>query len=103
MLPELVSLDLVRNLPRMDAPVVIVQGRHDQVAPPVAAARFVTTLTAPTKRLAWFDHSAHMPHYEEPGPFRDLPWPMSAMQLSSLPRVEDRSGAFAAVRLRQIC
>jgi len=70
MLPELVGLNLIGDLPKIDTPIVVVQGRHDQVAPPEAAARFLTTLTAPTKRLAWFDHSAHMPHYEEPGPFR---------------------------------
>jgi pimeloyl-ACP methyl ester carboxylesterase len=72
MLPELVRLNLIGDLPKIDTPVVVVQGRHDQVAPPEAAARFLTTLTAPTMRLAWFDHSAHMPHYEEPGPFRSL-------------------------------
>ena len=29
-------------------------------------------LQAPSKRLVWFENSAHTPHLEEPGKFRDL-------------------------------
>jgi len=72
LLPELASMDLARTLPRLDVPVVMVQGRHDQVAPGAAAQRYASTLQAPDKRLVWFDNSAHTPHLEEPGKFRDL-------------------------------
>jgi hypothetical protein len=37
-----------------------------------AAQRYASTLQAPGKRLVWFDNSAHTPHLEEPGKFRDL-------------------------------
>ena len=72
MLTELMRLNLIGDLSKIDTPVLVVQGRHDQVAPPEAAAQFLTTVTAPTKRLAWLAHSAHMPHHKEPGPFRKL-------------------------------
>jgi pimeloyl-ACP methyl ester carboxylesterase len=72
LLPELATMDLARTLPRLDVPVVMVQGRHDQVAPGAAAQRYASTLQAPDKRLVWFDNSAHTPHLEEPGKFRDL-------------------------------
>ena len=72
LLPELASMDLARTLPRLDVPVVMVQGRHDQVAPGAAAQRYASSLQAPSKRLVWFDNSAHTPHLEEPGKFRDL-------------------------------
>ena len=72
LLPELASMDLARTLPRLDVPVVMVQGRHDQVAPGAAAQQYATSLQAPGKRLVWFDNSAHTPHLEEPGRFRDL-------------------------------
>ncbi len=39
LLPELATLDLVRTLPRLEVPIVMVQGRHDQVAPGAAAER----------------------------------------------------------------
>ena len=63
---------LARTVPRLDVPVVMMQGRRDQVAPGTAAQRYASTLQAPGKRLVWFDNSAHTPHLEEPGKFRDL-------------------------------
>ncbi len=72
LLPELATTDLVRTMPRLDVPIVMAQGRRDQVAPGEAAQRFYDSLTAPGKQLVWFDSSAHTPHLEEPGKFRDL-------------------------------
>ena len=72
-LPELEALDLTDTLPRLDCPVVMVQGRHDQVAPGSAAERYAEVLTAPSKQFVWFEHSAHMPQLDEPGRFREVP------------------------------
>lgn len=72
LLPELAALDLTHTPTRLNTPIVMVQGRHDQVAPPFAAQRYAELLEAPTKQLVWFEHSAHMPHLEEPERFRDL-------------------------------
>jgi pimeloyl-ACP methyl ester carboxylesterase len=72
LLPELAALDLANTLPRLDTPIVMAQGRRDQVAPPSAAERYAELLEAPGKQLVWFEHSAHMPHLEEPGRFREL-------------------------------
>ena len=73
LLPELATLDLVRTLPRLDVPVVMVQGRLDQVAPGAAAERYASALEAPSKQLVWFENSAHTPHLEEPEKFREAP------------------------------
>jgi pimeloyl-ACP methyl ester carboxylesterase len=72
LLPQLADTDLVRTMPRLDVPIVMAQGRLDQVAPPGPAQRFFDSLTAPSKQLVWFENSAHSPHLEEPGKFRDL-------------------------------
>src|SRR6266576_1618552 len=72
LLPELETFDLAETLPRLDCPVVMVQGRHDQVAPASAAERYAELLTAPSKQFVWFEHSAHMPQLDEPGRFREL-------------------------------
>jgi len=72
LVPELAALDLTRTLPRLDTPIVMAQGRHDQIAPPSAAERYAASLEAPHKQLVWFEHSAHMPHLEEPERFRQL-------------------------------
>jgi pimeloyl-ACP methyl ester carboxylesterase len=47
LLPEIASMDLAVTLPRIDVPVVIMQGRHDQVAPGEEAERYASLLQAP--------------------------------------------------------
>ena len=72
LLPELAATDLVRTMPHLDVPIVLAQGRLDQVAPAEAAQRFHDSLVAPSKQLVWFERSAHTPHLEEPDKFRKL-------------------------------
>jgi pimeloyl-ACP methyl ester carboxylesterase len=83
LLPQLATTDLVRTMPRLDVPLVMAQGRLDQVAPGEAAQRFHDSLTAPSKQLVWFESSAHAPHLEEPAKFRDLLMNVRASQLTS--------------------
>jgi pimeloyl-ACP methyl ester carboxylesterase len=70
LLPELATTQLVETLPRLEVPIVLVQGRLDEVAPGEATQRFYESLTAPSKKLVWFEKSAHSPHLEEPEKFR---------------------------------
>jgi len=58
---------LSRPLPAQ-TPVSIFQGRHDAAAPPRLALLLAERLQAP---LTWFEDSAHTPHHEEPGRFRE--------------------------------
>jgi pimeloyl-ACP methyl ester carboxylesterase len=83
LLPELATTDLVRTMPCLDVPLVMAQGRLDQVAPGEAAQRFHDSLTAPGKQLVWFESSAHTPHLEEPAKFRELLMDVRASQLAS--------------------
>ena len=59
-------------MPRLEVPIVLAQGRLDQVAPAELTQRFHDSLSAPAKRLVWFEKSAHTPQYDEPAKFRDL-------------------------------
>jgi pimeloyl-ACP methyl ester carboxylesterase len=72
LLPDLARMDLTRTVPRLDVPILMVQGRLDQVAPGEATQRFASSLEAPSKGLVWFEKSAHTPHLEEPDKFRDV-------------------------------
>jgi pimeloyl-ACP methyl ester carboxylesterase len=83
LLPELATTDLVRTMPCLDVPLVMAQGRLDQVAPGEAAQRFHDSLTAPGKQLVWFESSAHTPYLEEPAKFRELLMDVRASQLAS--------------------
>jgi pimeloyl-ACP methyl ester carboxylesterase len=72
LLPALADLDLMRDVPRLDVPLTMVQGRLDRVAPGEVAQRYFDAVQAPTKDLVWFEHSAHTPQLEEPETFRAL-------------------------------
>ncbi len=72
LLPDLADTDLVATLPSLDVPIVLVQGRLDQVAPGEAAQRFYDSVAAPGKRLVWLERSAHTPQFDEPANFRRL-------------------------------
>jgi pimeloyl-ACP methyl ester carboxylesterase len=72
LLPDLATMDLPRTLPRLDVPVVMLQGRHDEVAPGESAQQYASSLQAPSKQLIWFENSAHTPHLDEPAKFRDV-------------------------------
>jgi pimeloyl-ACP methyl ester carboxylesterase len=66
LLPELGRFDFMQ-VTRFDCPVVIFAGRHDTTTPSQVAAQWLTRVSAPSKRLIWFENSAHMMMVEEPG------------------------------------
>jgi len=68
LLPALLKLDLT-SIRKIDVPLILLLGRHDATVNPEIAAAWLDTVTAPQKRLVWFEHSAHMPMTEEPGKF----------------------------------
>jgi len=72
LLSELAVMDLAHSLPSIGVPVIMAQGRLDRVAPVEAAQRYFDRLSAPSKQLIWFEHSAHTPQLEEPDLFRSL-------------------------------
>jgi pimeloyl-ACP methyl ester carboxylesterase len=70
LLAEALGLDLT-DIRDIACPMALLAGRHDfNVNSDVAAAWF-TRLKAPAKQLVWFENSAHMPMFEEPGRFLD--------------------------------
>lgn len=65
-LPEFVNVDFstVHTFP---IPVVMFMGRHDYTTPTAPTAAWLSKLRAPYKQGVWFEHSAHMIPWEEPG------------------------------------
>lgn len=63
---DLKSLDFT-HVTQLRCPVVLFLGRYDNTVTSTVAAQWYAHLTAPTKRLVWFEHSAHEIHLEEPG------------------------------------
>jgi pimeloyl-ACP methyl ester carboxylesterase len=44
-------------------------GRHDHVIAPETSVAYFDMLSAPSKKLVWFEESAHEPPFEEPAKF----------------------------------
>lgn len=64
--PALMKVDFTA-MTSFACPIVIFNGRYDETVSAAIAARWFATVRAPSKRLVWFDNSAHMMHMEEPG------------------------------------
>lgn len=66
LLDEYVRIDFnpVRSFP---IPVVMLMGRHDYTTPSQLIEEWLERVDAPYKRGVWFEHSAHMAPWEEPG------------------------------------
>jgi proline iminopeptidase len=66
--PEYSRVDL-RQVRCFEVPVIFMLGRHDWHVPAVLATEYFAAINAPSKRLIWFEQSAHNPPFEEPRAF----------------------------------
>ena len=66
--PRLADVSFTK-VKRMELPIVFMLGRHDYTVPSPVAADWFAEVQAPSKKLVWLEHSAHMPMVEEPGHF----------------------------------
>jgi pimeloyl-ACP methyl ester carboxylesterase/membrane protease YdiL (CAAX protease family) len=84
---EVSTLNLLELVPELKMPVVIVVGRRDHWVPPETSVAYFDALTAPSKKLVWFEHSGHEAFVDEPEKFNttmvEVVWP-----LASLPATE---------------
>ena len=69
---ELRGLDLAQSVPSVDVPVLFLLGRHDRHVDSRIAARYLEVLDAPSKRIIWFERSAHNVPFEESARFREI-------------------------------
>lgn len=65
-LPEFVGVDFT-DVKRFPIPVVMFLGRHDYTTPTAPTEAWLRQVRAPSKRAVWFERSAHMIPWEEPG------------------------------------
>ena len=68
LLPQLAVLDL-SDITSFPVPMVQLLGRHDAMTPTGPAERWLDRLDSPSLVIEWFEDSAHMAMYEEPGHF----------------------------------
>ena len=66
---RLSRLRLLSVVPALRMPVFFFLGRHDHWVPPEVSVTYFDALTAPSKRLVWFNESGHEPFVDEPAKF----------------------------------
>jgi len=69
MWPEVSRLNLIELVPELQMPVFFLLSRKDPWVPTETSVAYFDVLTAPTKKLVWFEHSGHEPFIDEPGKF----------------------------------
>jgi pimeloyl-ACP methyl ester carboxylesterase len=67
-LPALLSFD-ARERTAFEVPLLQFLGRHDWTTPTAPVTRWFERVTAPSKDIVWFEESAHLCMFEEPGKF----------------------------------
>jgi proline iminopeptidase len=67
--PQLQEIDFRRDVPRLDVPLYLVQGRHEARGRAALAVEWFQMLQAPSKQLIVFELSGHRPLFEEPDRF----------------------------------
>jgi pimeloyl-ACP methyl ester carboxylesterase len=66
---EVSALNLMKAVPVLQMPVFFFLGRHDHWVPPEVSVAYLDMLTAPSKKLVWFEESGHEPFMDEPDKF----------------------------------
>ncbi len=69
---ETSRLNLLDLVPALEMPVFFFLGRKDHWVPPEASLAYFEMLTAPSKRLVWFEQSGHEPFVDEPAKFNAM-------------------------------
>ena len=67
--PMAEKFDAVKQVPKLDVPLLVLHGRHDHCTDHKLVEPYFNVLEAPSKRLVWFEDSAHSPMAEEPVKF----------------------------------
>lgn len=69
MWPEVSCLNLMKLAPTLQMPTFFLLGRKDPWVRPETSTAYYDALSAPMKRLVWFEHSGHEPFVDEPDKF----------------------------------
>ena len=70
--PELLKVNLFKQVPELKVPVWFMLGRYDFEVPSILSEQYYESLRAPNKTLYWFEKSAHLPNTEEREHFNQI-------------------------------
>jgi pimeloyl-ACP methyl ester carboxylesterase len=70
--PQILNVNLMEQASELKVPVYFLEGRHDYESPSLLAEQYYEALKAPSKKLIWFENSAHILNAEEAGKFNEF-------------------------------
>ena len=70
--PRLSDTDFRIQVPSLDVPVYLVEGKYEAAGRETLAAEWFKLLSAPRKHYVVFENSGHTPPYDEPGHFAEF-------------------------------
>lgn len=70
--PQLEGTDFRIEVPRLDVPIYLVEGRHEAAGRETLARQWFDQLDAPSKNWITFEQSGHTPPYDEPKHFAQV-------------------------------
>jgi pimeloyl-ACP methyl ester carboxylesterase len=70
--PQLKDTDFRVQVPSLEVPVYLVEGRYEAAGRETLAREWFDLLSASSKQYIVFEHSGHTPPYDEPGHFAEL-------------------------------
>lgn len=68
----MLSTNLKKQAANFEAPFILLTGRQDYNLGPAVAEAYWNEVSAPLKRMYWFEDSAHFPHFEESERFQKI-------------------------------
>ncbi|EDX82911.1 hydrolase, alpha/beta fold family, putative [Synechococcus sp. PCC 7335] len=69
---EVSTINLIEAVPALQMPVFFFLGRRDRFVFPEISTTYFNALSAPSKKIIWFENSGHQPFADEPGKFNTL-------------------------------
>lgn len=66
---DVIGGSILESVPSLAVPVYFFSGRFDYTDPTPCTMRLFENISAPVKKMIWFDHSAHFVFLEEPSRF----------------------------------
>jgi pimeloyl-ACP methyl ester carboxylesterase len=70
--PQLEDTDFRVQVPSLDVPVYLVEGKYEAAGRETLAREWFELLSAPSKEYVVFPSSGHTPPFDEPGRFAEL-------------------------------
>lgn len=98
---ELIDLDLTKSVPELGVPVIFMLGRHDHHVSAEVASSYFEALRAPSKKVIWFEDSAHNVPFEQPERFNTSV--QSELEAIGVDDARSRDHRNAAIRCPRRC